>query len=242
MTDLQKLLFLSADPKYRDFNSSLIPSENQEKFIGVRTPILRSLAKKIYKGESLEFCDDSNERSEVKSFSLDCNDFLDSLPHEYFEENQIHAFIIEQIPDYDECVRRLNQFLPFVNNWATCDQCTPKVFKKTTVSLLNQIKIWLTAGEYEVRFAIRMLMAFYLDKNFSSEYLKMVVQIKSDKYYINMMIAWYLATALAKQWDSTLPLVSNKEILSDWVRKKTIRKALESFRVTDEHKALLRSL
>ena len=226
MTELQEKLFLLADLKYKDFQGALIPTVDSQKVIGVRTPALRAFAKDFFRKGNF-------------------HDFLHTLPHEYFEEYQIHAFLIEQLKDFDECISELNLFLPFVSNWGTCDQCTPKIFKNNTERLLPIVSNWIQVDskpEYMVRFGIRMIMCFYLDEHFKSEYLRMVAEIKSDKYYINMMIAWFFATALAKQWEATLPFVSDKSILSDWVRKKTIQKACESFRVSDEHKALLKEL
>ena len=228
MTELQQKLFSLADEKYKTFNAKLIPNVDGESVIGVRTPHLRAIAKELFRS--------GNYRP-----------FLHALPHKYFEENQVHGFLIEQIKDFDECVAELNNFLPFVNNWATSDQCTPKVFKKNTDRLLPIVSEWLSRepnekSEYVIRFGIRMIMCFYLDEHFKPEYLRAVANIKSDLYYINMMIAWFFATTLAKQWEETLSFVSNKSILSDWVRKKTIQKACESFRVTTEHKSILKSL
>ncbi|WP_407425001.1 DNA alkylation repair protein [Treponema sp.] len=228
MTELQKKLYTLSDSKYKDFNAKLIPNVESDKIIGVRTPKLREIAKELFRSGNYQI-------------------FLHSLPHESFEENQIHGFLIEQIKDFDECITELNKFLPFVNNWATCDQCTPKVFKKNTEKLLSIIKKWIKVtpdkkSEYQIRFGIRMIMCFYLDENFKSEYLQLVADIKSDLYYINMMTAWFFATALAKHWEETLPFIKDKSILTDWVRRKTIQKACESFRVSDEHKQILRSL
>ena len=228
MTELQQKLFLLADLKYKDFQGALIPTVKEKRVIGVRTPVLRSIAKEWFR---------------LGNFY----DFFKEVPHEYFEEDQIHGFLIEQIKDFNECVNELKCFLPFVNNWATCDQCTPKVFKKNCEKLLPIVSNWINLipsekNEYTIRFGIRMFMCFYLDENFKPEYLQMIVKIKSDRYYINMMIAWFFATALAKQWEETLPIVSDKMLLGDWVRKKTIQKACESFRVSKEHKQILKKL
>jgi 3-methyladenine DNA glycosylase AlkD len=221
--EIQKELYNLQDTKYRDFQSKLIPTVNSDKFIGVRTPELRKLAKNLSKRE-------------------DINIFLNTLPHQYFDENQLHAFIISNIKDYDICIKETNTFLPFIDNWATCDQMSPKVFKKNHQKLLPQIKNWLKSTEtYTIRFSISMLMEHFLDENFSIEYPKMVSKIKSNEYYVNMMIAWYFATALAKQYDSILPFIENKK-LESWTHNKTIQKAIESYRITDEQKKYLKTL
>lgn len=223
--EIRKLLMEQQDTKFRDFQSGLIPGEGGMNMIGVRTPALRSLAKALVKKD-------------------DIGDFLSDLPHEIFEENQLHAFIISEIKDYDLCMEEVKRFLPYVNNWATCDQMNPKVFgkKENREKLLSQIKLWLKSKEtYEIRFGIRMLMCFFLDEDFDPKYLKMVSKIRSEEYYVNMMIAWYFATALAKQYKATLPLIEAKT-LSPWVQNKTIQKAVESFRVSDEKKTYLRTL
>ena len=223
--EIRKLLMEQQDTKFRDFQSGLIPGEGGMNMIGVRTPALRSLAKALVKKD-------------------DIGDFLSDLPHEIFEENQLHAFIISEVKDYDLCLEEVNRFLPYVNNWATCDQMNPKVFGKkgNREKLLSRIKIWLKSKEtYEIRFGIRMLMCYFLDEDFDPKYLKMVSKIRSEEYYVNMMIAWYFATALAKQYEATLPLIEAKT-LSPWVQNKTIQKAVESFRVSDERKTYLRTL
>ena len=200
-----------------------MPTVTPDTVIGVRTPQLRAYAKEVFKSEYAEI-------------------FLSSLPHTYYEENNLHGFLIEKIKDYDLCIKHLNKFLPFVDNWATCDQLTPKIFKKHTDKLLKQIEIWINSEHtYTVRFAIKMLMAFYLDENFKPAYPKLVASIKSDEYYINMMIAWYFATALAKQYNETIPYLENKT-LDKWIHNKTIQKAVESYRITDEQKTYLRTL
>ena len=169
-------------------------------------------------------------------------DFLDDLPHKYFDENQIHAFLISEIKDYDECISRLNQFLPYVDNWATCDQMSPKCFKKNHDLLPGQLLKWIGTNDiYTVRFAIVSYMSQFLDEDFDEEYLKIVASVKSDEYYINMAIAWYFATALAKQYEAALPYIENNK-LDKWTHNKAIQKSIESYRVTDEHKQYLRSL
>ena len=220
--NIKEELFKLQDLKYRDFQSKLIPDVNKENIIGVRTPDLRKLAKEIMK--------------------TDYSEFLNNLPHKYYEENQLHMFIISEIKDYYECLKRFNEFLPYVDNWSTCDQSSPKVFKKNSDKLINEIKKWIKSKEtYTIRFGISMLMRVYLDEYFDEKYLEMVSKIKSKEYYVNMMIAWYFATALAKQYDTTIPYIENKK-LDKWVHNKSIQKALESYRVTKEHKEYLKSL
>ncbi len=216
-------LFTNQDIKYRDFQSQLIPNVAEDYFIGVRTPILRKLAKHYVK-------------------QADISTFLAELPHKYFDENQMHAFIISEIKDFEACIRELEIFLPYVDNWATCDQMSPKCFKKNRKQLAPYLIKWIKADDtYTVRFAIVTLMSHFLDEDFDESYLKLVSEVKSDEYYINMAIAWYFATALAKQYDKTLPYIENKS-LGMWVHNKAIQKAIESYRVTEEHKLYLKSL
>ena len=223
MYDIKEKLFELKDDKYRDFQVKLIPNIDSDTIIGVRTPDLRKYAKELISSDNY-----------LK--------FLNKLPHQYFDENQLHAFIISQLKDYDECLSYVNKFLPYVDNWATCDQMSPKIFKKYPDKLLEQIKLWIKSKEtYTIRFGICMLMQYYLDNNFKSEYLKLVANIKSDEYYVNMMIAWYFATALAKQYDSTIVYIEDKK-LAVWTHNKTIQKAIESYRITQEQKAYLKSL
>ena len=223
MENIKNMLFSMADEKYRDFQSKLMPTVPKEKIIGIRTPVLRNFAKEFYKDPAAK-------------------DFLSELPHEYYEENNLHAFLLEFIKDYDECAGMVTEFLPFVDNWATCDSMSPKVFKKHRAELLKQIKIWICAGDtYSVRFGIKMLMEHFLDEDFSPEYPKAVAEIESEKYYIRMMQAWYFATALAKQYDAVLPFIE-KRSLQKWTHNKTIQKAVESYRITDEQKEYLRKL
>lgn len=220
---IKEKLFGMQDLKYKEFHARLIPNVNPDTIIGVRTPMLRDFSRKIKKDENIE-------------------DFLAVLPHQYYEENNLHAFLVEQIKDYDECVAALNRFLPYVDNWATCDMMRPKCLKKHTGQLLKEIQKWLSDPHtYTVRFGIGMLMTFYLDGEFDAEFLDMVAEVKSDEYYINMMIAWYFATALAKQYESAVSYIE-KNRLPVWVHNKTIQKAIESYRITDEQKAYLRGL
>ena len=223
MTELQKALFEMQDLKYRAFNSSLIPTVDKEKVIGVRTPELRKFAKEFAKtGESKEF--------------------LKQLPHEYYEENNLHAFLLDGIKDFDEAVRAVDVFLSYVDNWGTCDTMSPKVFKKHLPELLEYINEWIVSDEtYRVRFAIGMLMKHYLDDAFDEKYLDMVANVKLDEYYINMMIAWYFATALAKQYEPAVKVLQEKR-LEAWTHNKTIQKAVESYRISAEQKEYLRSL
>ena len=211
------------DKEYRDFQAKLIPTVDLKRIIGTRTPQLRDLAKELLK-------------------TYDCSLFLDDLPHKYFDEDQLHAFILSGMKDYDECMDRLEKFLPYVDNWATCDQMSPKVFKKYKKELLAKVKVWIASDDtYTVRFGIGMLMEHFLDDDFDKAYPKMVAGVKSEEYYINMMVAWYFATALAKQYDTVIPYIEKKK-LSAWNHNKAIQKSIESNRVTPEHKEYLRSL
>lgn len=221
--DLRKELFDLQDKKYRDFQSGLIPDIEKDYFIGVRTPELRKLAKKFSKRE-------------------DIGEYLLELPHRYFDENQIHAFIITEIKDYDECLKYLTAFLPYVNNWATCDQMSPKVFKKEKEKLLVQIREWIGSEQtYTVRFAIKMLMEHFLGESFDKSYADMVAQVTSKEYYVKMMIAWYFATALAKNYEEVLPFIENRR-LEKWTHNKAIQKSVESSRILPWQKEYLKSL
>ena len=220
MDSIKEELFSFQDKEYRDFQKKLIPTIYQENVIGV---ILRKFAKSLVK------------ENKYKSF-------LEDLPHKYFDENQLHAFIISEIKNYDECISYINIFLPYIDNWATCDQMSPKTFKKNKKKLLNQIKIWIKSKDtYTIRFSIGMLMNHFLDEDYNPKYLEMVSKIKSDEYYINMMVAWYFATALAKQYDDTISYLENNK-LDKWTHNKTIQKAIESYRITEEQKDYLRKL
>lgn len=213
-------LIVYRDEKFAKFNAKLLPNIDSKKILGVRTADLRKHAKKIQNSD----------------------DFLDSLPHKYFEENQIHAFILSDIRDFEKCINLVDKFLPYVDNWATCDQLIPKVFAENTGALLPWIKKWVKLGHtYTVRFAIGMLMRLFLGDDFKSEYADMVVKIKSDEYYVNMMRAWYFATALAKNWDETIGIIESKK-LDIWTHNKTIQKAIESYRITNEQKQYLKTL
>ncbi len=219
---LARLLRLQ-DENYRDFQAKLIPAVDSETIIGVRTPELRKFAKEIFKDP-------------------DTTDFLFTLPHKYFDENQLHAFIISEEKDFEKCISLTEKFLPFVNNWATCDQLSPKIFKKHHSELLPHIKNWISSDKtYTIRFGIGMMMQHFLDDDFSDEYPAIISKIRSDEYYVNMMIAWYFATALAKQYDAALPFIEQK-LLDNWTHNKSIQKSVESYRITSEQKAYLKSL
>jgi len=222
---IQSDLFAMQDITYRDFHSKLMPTIDKELVIGVRTPQLRKYSKDLYKTQK--------EGAEV---------FMQTLPHTYYEENNVHAFLIEQIKVYDECIYALDEFLPYVDNWATCDMMAPKVFKKHLPKLLTEIKRWIASEHtYMIRFAIDMLMKFYLDEEFKPEYPQMVAAVQSEEYYIKMVIAWYFATALAKQYEVILPYIEEKR-LDVWTHNKTIQKAVESYRITPEQKTYLKTL
>ena len=218
--DIQKILLSMGEEKYRDFSSSLMPTINKDTVIGIRIPILRKFAK------SLE----------------DYEEFLTHLPHKYFEENNLHAFLIERETDFNNCIEKLDAFLPYIDNWATCDSMKPRVLKKNAKKLIPHIKRWLNSNEtYTVRYAINLLMSFYLDENFNTKYLYLVANINSEEYYVNMMRSWYFATALAKQYDVALPYLNNY-VLDRWTHNKTIQKALESSRITRDQKQYLKTL
>lgn len=220
MMIITEYLWSRQDTGYRDFQRKLMPTVPPETVIGVRTPSLRICAKELRGTE-------------------DARQFMTELPHAYFEENQLHAFLICEERDFDACMEELLAFLPYIDNWATCDQLSPKVFRKHHQELLPYIDQWLASEHpYILRFGIGMLMQHFLDEDFNGKYPERVTAIRSEEYYVNMMIAWYFATALAKQYDAVLPYITEKR-LDPWVQRMTIRKARESFRVTEEHKEFL---
>lgn len=220
---IQTRLFEMQDLKYKDFQCKLMPTVNPEVVIGVRTPDLRKFSREVKK-------------------MPEAKDFLAILPHQYYEENNLHGFLLSEMKDYEACITGLNAFLPYVDNWATCDLLSPKIFKEHLSELLHPIQEWLHSEKtYTIRFGIEMLMSFYLDDAFSPEYPALVAAVKSEEYYVNMMIAWYFATALVKQYDAIIPYIE-KQRLEKWTHNKTIQKAIESYRITDEQKAYLRSL
>lgn len=221
--EIQNELFRIQDKKYRDFHSKLIPTVDYDAIIGIRTPELRGYAKQLIK------------RADVSAF-------LNVLPHQYYDENQLHAFIISEIKDFGQCMEEVCRFLPYIDNWATCDQLSPKVFKKHRDELLTYIEKWISSDKtYTVRFAIEMLMVHFLDEGFDIEYTEIIAEIRSDEYYINMMIAWYFATALAKQYEKVLPYIENRR-LDIWTHNKAIQKSIESNRITPKQKEYLKSL
>lgn len=223
MTLIQEKFFELQDLKYRDFHSKLMPTVCNDKIIGVRVPQLRKFAKELNK-------------SELKT------DFLNTLPHKYYEEDNLHAFLIEQINDFDECISALDNFLLYVDNWATCDMMTPKVLGKNINLLYEKIQEWIKSEHtYTVRFAIVTLMKFFMDERLDKKHLNLLLSIKSDEYYINMAIAWYLATALSSRWDLVIPYIENQKF-SKWVHNKAIQKANESYRITKEQKEYLKTL
>ena len=221
--DIYKELVSLQDKGYRDMQITIIPTVDADSIIGVRTPALRTLAKELSKRE-------------------DIGQFLDSLPHKYFEENQLHAFVLSGMKDAARAFELVDKFLPYVDNWATCDQMSPKVFKKHKDLLLEYTDKWIGSDHpYVKRFGIGMLMEHFLDEDFKTSYLTKVSKIRSDEYYVNMMIAWYFATALAKQYDATLPYIE-KNKLDIWTHNKSIQKAVESYRITPEQKEYLKTL
>ena len=216
-------LFEVQDKEYAKFQAKLTPGIEEENVIGVRLPLARKLAKEYIKDE------------ESKTF-------LKTLPHKYYDENILHGMLVSEIKDYDTCIEEIDRFLPYVDNWAVCDTMIPKVLKKNKQDLLKRIKKWSKSKEvYTCRFGIKMLMSFYLDEDFKEEYLEIPASIHSDEYYINMMIAWFFATALAKKWNETIKYLENNK-LDVWVHNKTIQKARESYRITDDQKEYLKSL
>lgn len=220
--EITEELFRLADTEYKTFHSKLMPTVDPETILGVRIPVLRSFAKRIMKEDNTEF--------------------LNSLPHRYYDENNLHGMLICGIDDYAEAVMRMDEFLPYVDNWATCDLTSPKVFKKHRSELLSAVERWLASDRvYTVRFGIDMLMAHYLDEDFRPEYLDAVASVGNEDYYVRMAVAWYFATALAKQWDNTVPYIERAS-LEKWTHNKTIQKAVESFRVSDERKAYLKTM
>jgi len=215
-------LLSNKDEKYKDFQSKLVPNIDKETIIGVRTPQMREIAKKVFGTQ-------------------EADTFIQVLPHQYYEENLIHFFIISKIKDFDECVKEVEKFLPYINCWPVCDQATPMVFKKNHAKLLPLIKKWIKSDHvYTARFGIRMLMNEFLNEDFKEEYLEIVSSKKGNDYYLKMMIAWFFATALAKQYDATIKYIEERR-LDPWIHQKTIQKAIESYRVSDEHKEYIKN-
>lgn len=220
---IRRRLFELQDLKYKEFACKLMPTVNPEKVIGVRIPDLRKLAREFSK-------------------TREASEFLKILPHVYYEENNLHGFLLETIKDYDAAILAVDDFLPYIDNWATCDMISPKIFKKHLPKLYEKTKVWLVSDRtYTVRFGIGILMRFFLDDDFQPEMIELVAGIRSEQYYVNMMIAWYFATALAKQYNTALPYIQQQR-LEKWTHNKAIQKALESYRISDETKAYLRTL
>ena len=233
-SELVKRLLSEQDLEYRDFHASLLPNIDKKTIIGVRVPTMRKIAK--------EFADSTTPAELAK--------FMDRLPHRYFEENQVHLFVAERIKNADECLRRIEQFLPYIDNWAVCDGKSPKALLKDEIRFYAKIREWLESPRpYTVRFGVNMLMAFFLDARFDREQLELVASIDenrfddsgSERYYVQMVVAWYFATALAKQWDAAFPYIKGRR-LSPWIHAKSIQKACESYRITDVQKKTLRGL
>ena len=223
MTPIQEKLFALQDLGYGDFHSKLMPTVCKDRIIGVRVPQLRKFAKELNK-------------SELKA------EFLNTLPHKYYEEDNLHAFFIEQIKDFDECISALDDFLLFIDNWATCDMMTPKVLGTNTEKLYEKIEEWVKSEHiYTIRFAIVTLMKFFMDERLDKKHLSLILKIKTDEYYINMAIAWYLATALSSRWDVVIPYIE-KQKFDKRVHNKAIQKAVESYRITKEQKDYLKTL
>ena len=223
MDAIQERLFALQDLKYREFHSKLMPTVNKDRIIGVRTPDLRKFAKEINK-------------SDLKV------DFLNSLPHKYYEEDNLHAFLIEQIKDFDECIFILDSFLLYIDNWATCDMMTPKILGKYPDKLYLNIQEWIKSSHtYTVRFGVVTLMKFFMNEHLDKKHLNLLLTIESNEYYINMAIAWYIATALASNWDMVIPYIEEQKF-DKWVHNKSIQKAIESYRITLEQKAYLKTL
>ena len=223
MTEIQKKLFELSDSEYAAFQARLAPNIAAESCMGVRVPALRAFA--------AEF-----------SRTPECAGFLESLPHAYYDENLLHSVLLEKWKDYEDCLEKVERFLPYVDNWAVCDTLRPKIFAKHKEELIEKVKGWIASEKtYTCRFGVDMLMTHYLDASFRPEYLELPAAVESEEYYVRMMVAWYYATALAKQWESTIPYLEQNR-LPKWTHNKTIQKAVESYRITDEQKAYLRTL
>ena len=221
--EIQKELFLRQDKEYMKFLSKLTPNVSEDTIIGVRIPEIRKLAKKLVKNNEYE-------------------DFLKELPHKYYDENLLHGAIISESKDFEKCIKLLDNFLPFVDNWAVCDTISPKIFKKHKKELIEKIKEWSQSDKtYTCRFGVEMLMTHFLDEDFKKEYLEIVANIHSEEYYVKMVVAWFFATALAKQWDYAVIYLENNR-LDVWVHNKTIQKARESLRILEDKKGYLKGL
>lgn len=221
--DIVAEILAMAEPAYADFQAPIVPNIERDRIIGVRIPKLRQLAKQL------------RDTPEIK-------DFLASLPHKYYEENLLHIILIEDIKDYDECMAQIERFLPYMDCWAVTDDRVPKIVSKHKDELISKVYEWVKSSEtYTCRYGLHMLMSQYLDADFKPEYNELAASVRSEEYYVNMMNAWYFATALAKQWESTIPYIEQNR-LDTWTHNKTIQKAIESFRISDDQKAYLRTL
>ena len=224
MNELQQNLFGMRDAAYAAFIAKLTPGFPPSHFIGVRVPLLRTIARSFAKEEAAS------------------QSFLSHLPHSYYEEDMLHGMLISLVKDYDRCLDLIDRFLPYVDNWAVCDTLSPKVFAKHKAQLLENILRWSSSSHtYTCRFGLRMLMTHFLDDSFSADFLEIPAAIRSEEYYVKMMVAWFFATALAKQWEATLPYLENRQ-LDPWTHRKTIQKAIESYRIPSERKDYLRTL
>ena len=224
MNELQQNLFAMRDAAYAAFIAKLTPGFPPSHFIGVRVPLLRTIARSFAKEEA------ASQR------------FLSHLPHSYYEEDMLHGMLISLVKDYDRCLDLTDRFLPYVDNWAVCDTLSPKVFAKHKAQLLENILRWSSSSHtYTCRFGLRMLMTHFLDDSFSADFLEIPAAIRSEEYYVKMMVAWFFATSLAKQWEATLPYLENRQ-LDPWTHRKTIQKAIESYRIPPERKDYLRTL
>lgn len=223
MNGITERLLSLADEDYRQFQLPLIPTVDPERVIGVRTPVLRKMAKEL-------------------AGTAAADAFLQDLPHTYYEENNLHAFLVEQMRDYDACIAAIDAFLPYVDNWSTCDGWSPKVLARQPAELLEKIREWMASEHpYTVRFGIGMLQRHFLDERFSAEYLQWVAAIDREEYYVRMMVAWFFATALAKRYEAAVPYIQ-RHCLPVWTHNKTIQKAIESYRVSAPHKTYLKTL
>lgn len=220
---IQDRLLALQDQTYGDFQSKLLPGISRDRVIGIRMPVMRKLAREFAK-------EDEADR------------FLRQLPHTHYDENMLHALLLMEIKNYEECMKAVEAFLPYIDNWAVCDCLSPKVFQKHKKELLEKIRIWIASGHsYTCRFGMGMLMRWFLDEDFKPEYLRLPASVRSDEYYVNMMTAWFFATALAKQWDATIPYFE-KPHLDRWTHNKAIQKARESYRITPQQKEYLKTL
>lgn len=221
--EIRQTLLGYADENFAAFSQKLIPTLKREYFIGIRTPQLKAIAKEYAKRDNID-------------------EFLNDLPHKYHEENNLHAFILSGIKNVDEAVDKIEKFLPYINNWSTCDQLRVKCFSKRGEELRGVFYRWVESDKvYTIRFGVGMLMSCCLGDKFVNKDVEKLLQITEDEYYVKMMIAWYLATALAKNYDEVLPYIQEKSF-SPWIHNKAIQKSLESFRITDEQKIYLKSL